>query len=109
MKTMKLLKIGCVICAFLVTTSGVVAQSSPTVLSTRAYGLGDAGVTFQDIHSVYSNQAGLVHLDSWALHATASRRFELSELTQVNLAYATQLAENGALLDAHPSDACSSI
>ena len=76
---------------------GLSAQTTPAVYSARAMGLADAGMALQDINALYYNQAGLVHLDKWAVQANASRRFELSELSQVNLAFGKKLSEDDVL------------
>lgn len=55
----------------------------------KSTGLGNAILTFKDIHSLYINQAGLAFLKESAVNAFAQNRFLLSELTQVNLGVAS--------------------
>lgn len=54
-------------------------------------GIGQAGVTLENISALYTNQAGTAFLEGWAVDVSADRRFGLAELTTFSFAAATSL------------------
>lgn len=54
-------------------------------------GVAQAGVTFENISAMYTNQAGTAFLEGWAVDVSAERRFGLEELTTFSFAAATSL------------------
>lgn len=67
----------------------VLAQNSATIpAGARGAGMANASVTFTDISSAFSNQAGLAYLEQFTATAFAERRFFLSELQTISAAAA---------------------
>ena len=54
-------------------------------------GIGQAGVTLDNISAMYTNQAGTAFIDGWAVDVSADQRFGLEELTTFSFAAATSL------------------
>ena len=54
-------------------------------------GIGQAGVTLNNISAMYTNQAGTAYLEGWAIDLSVDRRFDLEELTTFSFAAATSL------------------
>lgn len=54
-------------------------------------GIGQAGVTLDNISAMYTNQAGTAFMDGWAVDVSADQRFGLEELTTFSFAAATSL------------------
>jgi len=74
---------------FMCFTQIVMAQNgTPSIAGARGAAMGNLGVAFMDIHSAYSNQAGLAHLTNPAVNVTAERRFALSEISTYAAAFA---------------------
>lgn len=63
-------------------------NSASTVAGARGAGMADASVTFADINSAFSNQAGLANLQEFGLMAFAEQRFLVKELQTVSAAAA---------------------
>lgn len=75
--------------ALFLSTVTVLAQNSVTIpAGTRGTGMANASVTFTDIYSAFSNQAGLAYLEQSTATAFAERRFLLSELQTISAAVA---------------------
>lgn len=55
-------------------------NGAPPAAGARGVALGYTGVTFTDINSVFSNQAGLAHLENLAVTAFGEQRFLVSEI-----------------------------
>lgn len=57
----------------------------------RGLALGGAGLTFDDINSIFSNQAGLAGLEQWAASVAAEQRFlvEALQTASLGIAYPT--------------------
>jgi hypothetical protein len=71
-------------CFFLMSTFPTLAQTTAALpAGARGAGMANASVTFTDIHSAFSNPAGLAHLEMFTATAFAERRFLLSELQSV--------------------------
>lgn len=73
-------------------TSLLNAQSTPPISGgARSIGLGGTGLTFTDVHSSFTNQAGLHEVEGFSALVAAEQRFQLSELQnlQLGVAYAT--------------------
>ncbi len=74
---------------FLSLVVNLTAQTgSPSLAGARGAALGNAAVTFSDINSAFSNQAGLAFLQSISFTAAAEQRFLLSELQSISAAVA---------------------
>ena len=54
-------------------------------------GIGQAGVTLNNISAMYTNQAGTAFLEGWAVDVSADQRFGIEELTTFSFAAATSL------------------
>jgi len=54
-------------------------------------GIGQAGVTLENISAMYTNQAATAFLEGWAVDVSADQRFGLEELTTFSFAAATSL------------------
>ncbi len=54
-------------------------------------GIGNAGVTMNNISAMYTNQAGTAFIEGWAVDVSADQRFGLEELTTFSFAAATSL------------------
>ncbi len=67
----------------------------------RSLGMGATGVVFQDIHSLFTNQAGLANLEDLEVTAFGRQRFLLSSLNNFSLgvAYPTNSGTIGLSLD----------
>ncbi|MFN7119630.1 MAG: hypothetical protein ACK4TA_22730 [Saprospiraceae bacterium] len=65
------------------------AQNSAALSAgARGAGMANASVTLTDIHSIFSNQAGLAHLSQFTTTAFAEQRFLVKELQTVSAAAA---------------------
>lgn len=74
---------------FIFSTLSIHAQNSvPSIAGARGAGMANASVTFSDIHSAFSNQAGLANLEHFSVVAFAEQRFLLNELQTVSAAAA---------------------
>lgn len=60
-----------------------------TSAGARGIGMGNASLTYQDIHSVFNNQAGLAHLKGFSATTFVENRFLLEELQLVSIGIAT--------------------
>lgn len=54
----------------------------------RSAGMGYTGITFKNIHSAFTNQAGLAHLKELGAFAAGEQRFLISELQALAAAFA---------------------
>lgn len=54
-------------------------------------GIGGAGVTLDNISSLYTNQAGSAFIEDWAIDVSVVRRFNLEELTTISMAAAKKV------------------
>lgn len=63
-------------------------NGTPQRAGARGAGMGDASVTFQDINSAFSNQAGLAFLEGLSFTVFAERRFVLAEINSFSAAAA---------------------
>jgi len=82
--------------------SPLIAQNgTPTVAGARGLAMGDASVTFRDINSAFSNQAGLAFLDGMSFTAFGEQRFLLAEIGSYSaaLAYPTNSGTFGLALN----------
>jgi hypothetical protein len=77
------------LCLFISTTVCKGQQGFSGQGGSKSTGLGNARLTFKDIHSIYTNQAGLAFLQKAAANAFVQNRFLLSELTQATLGVAS--------------------
>ncbi len=59
---------------------------------TRSFALGETGLGFQDINAAYTNPAGLQGLSAFSIQASVARPFSIPELSQVQLAAASNLS-----------------
>lgn len=59
-------------------------SGAPPVAGARGAALGQTGLTFTDIYSLFSNQAGLAFLESFSGAVQAERRFMLSEIQSLS-------------------------
>ena len=74
---------------FLFSTIGfAAAQTLLTNGDARSIGMGSAGVAFQDIHSMWHNQAGIAFLEQPAISGYAEQHYLLAELQTLGLAAA---------------------
>lgn len=64
----------------------------PPIAGARGAALGQTGLTFTDIYSIFSNQAGLAFLESFSGGVQAERRFMLSEIQSLSAAAALPTA-----------------
>lgn len=70
-------------------TLSVFSQNSATIpAGARGAGMANASVTFTDIYSAFSNQAGLANLQQLTVAAFAEQRFLLKELQTISAAAA---------------------
>ena len=78
-----------ILCIFPISTyaqNGIQNQGGAMTL-----GLADAGVCFDDVSAIYTNQAGIAYLKGWAVDVSMDRKFNLEELTTISLAAAKSL------------------
>ena len=62
----------------------VIAQNGVSPIGgARSIGMANTGVTFTDVNSLFSNQAGLAMLEQLTVTAFAEQRFQLAELQSV--------------------------
>lgn len=54
-------------------------------------GIADAGVALDDIGALYTNPAGAVFIEDWAIDVSADRRYNLKDLTTLSFAAAKQV------------------
>ncbi len=82
-----------------VLSTSLVAQFSSG--SARSIGMGAASVVFDDIHSLWSNQAGIAHLEESAVSAYAEQHYLLSNLQTLGLGavYPTRSGNFGITLN----------
>lgn len=65
---------------------------APALAGAKGAALGNASVTFSDINSAFSNQAGLAFLQNVSFTAVAEQRFLISELQSISAAAALPTA-----------------
>ncbi len=89
------------ICIFFATLPLFAQNGTPNVAGARGLAMGDASVTFRDINSAFSNQAGLAFLDGMSFTAFGEQRFLLAELGSYSaaLAYPTNSGTFGLALN----------
>lgn len=63
-------------------------NGAPPAAGARGAAMGNASVTFNDIHSAFSNQAGLANLQTFSFTTVAEQRFFTNELQTVSAAAA---------------------
>lgn len=56
--------------------------------SAKSIAMGHTGINFTDIHSLFTNQAGLANLEESSFLLSAERRFSLAELNNFNAGFA---------------------
>jgi len=86
----------------LIYTFALFAQNgTPTVAGARGMAMGDASVTFHDINSAFSNQAGLAFIDEVSFTAFGEQRFMLAEIGSyaAALAYPTNSGTFGLVIN----------
>lgn len=71
-------------------------NGAPPLAGAKSAAMGGAGVALTDIHSAFSNQAGLAFLSETSILATAERRFLLDDLQTFSLAAAYPAGRSGA-------------
>ena len=72
-----------------------------SAVGARGIAMGQTGVTFRDVNSLFGNQAGLAHLEQFAGLAFAERRFLLEEIQSFSFgaAYPTRSGTFGLALN----------
>ena len=71
-------------CFLLFSVIPVFAQNgTPVSGGARGLAMGDAAVTFQDVSSLFSNQAGMVYSNQMSFIAFAERKFGLADINNV--------------------------
>ena len=63
-------------------------NGAPPVAGARATGMGNTSVTFQDVYSAFSNQAGLAFLEDFSVGMHTERRFLVEDINSASLAMA---------------------
>lgn len=58
----------------------------PGIAGARGLAMGHTGMVFTDIHSLFSNPAGLARIDRFSAVATAEQRFLVQEMRQISAA-----------------------
>ncbi len=58
----------------------------PGIAGARGLAMGHSGMIFTDIHSLFSNPAGLARLEQFSAVATAEQRFLVQEMRQISAA-----------------------
>jgi hypothetical protein len=82
---------------FLLGTQPLFSQNGQfNIAGARAAAMGNAGVNFRDIHSLFSNQAGLAQLENPAVSVFGQQRFLIEDLQQ--FAFAAALPTNSGTL-----------
>lgn len=71
------------ICLDLSSQNGIAAS-----VGARSAGMGYTGLTYKNIHSAFTNQAGLAHLKEFGAFASGEQRFLVSELQALGAAFA---------------------
>ncbi len=76
-------------------------NGTPSVAGARGLAMGNASVTFRDINSAFSNQAGLAFLDGMSFTAFGEQRFLLAEIGSYSaaLAYPTNSGTFGLAIN----------
>jgi len=89
------------ICTFIIAIPLFAQNGTPTVAGARGLAMGDASVTFRDINSAFSNQAGLAFLDGTSFTAFGEQRFLLAEIGSYSaaLAYPTNSGTFGLVIN----------
>lgn len=72
-----------ILCLLLQLPSAIAQNGVSPIGGARAIGMGNTGVAFTDVNSLFSNQAGLAMVESLTVTAFAEQRFQLSELQSV--------------------------
>ncbi len=68
---------------------GIYAQNSSSPMAgARGLAMGDASIVFTDIHSIYSNQAGLAFMEGVGFSVGAEKRFLTSEINSYTAGFA---------------------
>ena len=68
---------------------GLFSQNGlPTIAGARGAAMGNTGVTFTDINSSFTNQAGLAYLENFSATVNGERRFLLSEIQSFSMGMA---------------------
>jgi hypothetical protein len=76
-------------CLMFTALNDATAQNGlPPMAGARGMAMGNASVTFRDINSAFSNQAGLAHLEGMAFTLGAERRFLLADINSYSAAFA---------------------
>ncbi len=70
-------------CCILTGQNGIAAS-----VGARSAGMGYTGLTYKNIHSAFTNQAGLAHLKEFGAFAAGEQRFLVSELQGLGAAFA---------------------
>lgn len=70
-------------CCVLSGQNGIAAS-----VGARSAGMGYTGLTYKNIHSAFTNQAGLAHLKEFGAFAAGEQRFLVSELQALGAAFA---------------------
>ena len=72
------------ILVFLFGLQNLFAQNgTPPAAGARSVGMGYTGITYTDINSIFSNQAGLAHLETMAVTAYGEQRFLVSAIKAI--------------------------
>ncbi len=76
-------------------------NSSAPMAGARGLAMGDASVAFTDIHSIFSNQAGIAFMEGLGFSIGAERRFLTSEINSIvgGFAYPTNAGTFGLSLN----------
>lgn len=69
---------------FILPTLSHSQNGTPPLAGARGAAMGQTGLTFTDIYSLFSNQAGLAYLESFSGAVQAERRFMLSEIQSLS-------------------------
>ncbi len=94
------MKFWCSILLFMLLGELNAQNGSPMPAGARGLAMANASVTFQDINSIFSNQAGLAYLTEFSATVYGERRFELASLNQLGaaVAYPSKLGTFGLQL-----------
>lgn len=71
-------------------------NGAPPAAGSRGVAMGYTGLTFTDINSIFSNQAGLAQLEKPAVAAFGEQRFLLSEIRSFSLGAALPVGTSGS-------------
>lgn len=68
----------------LISSEGIAQNGTPNIAGARGAAMGNTGITFTDINSIFSNQAGLTELQGVAAVVSGEQRFLLAEVNALS-------------------------